>query len=164
MLLRDIFAHTWLFLYIRRRDGFEIFFYFHLEKQNELVANEESTLYSQAIHYANRMVYLLVPLDLGSKSSRNDRHHVDDEGASTSITNRLGRLIKIETGGRAHERNFHFSGLVWRRVIASTRNPDSKIKIHAKRVPQSLKWCPGLSIKYAQKVVSAPSILGSYTR
>lgn len=41
-------------------------------KQTELTASEESTLYSQAIHYANRMVYLLVPLDA---SSRGHHHH-----------------------------------------------------------------------------------------
>ncbi len=56
--------------------------------QRELVANEESTLYSQAIHYANRMVYLLVPLDVGSCSHKVDRNTVDDEGASISVTNR----------------------------------------------------------------------------
>lgn len=32
------------------------------EKKRELISSEESTLYSQAIHYANRMVYLLIPL------------------------------------------------------------------------------------------------------
>lgn len=52
------------------------------------MGNEESTLYSQAIHFANRMVYLLVPLDVGSKSSKTDRHMIDDEGASVSVTNR----------------------------------------------------------------------------
>lgn len=58
------------------------------EKQKEVIGNEESTLYSQAIHYANRMVYLLVPLDMGSRSNRVDRNAVEDEGASVSITNR----------------------------------------------------------------------------
>lgn len=57
------------------------------QKQEELVASEESTLYSQAIHYANRMVFLLVPLDVGAKTHRQD-HVVDDERASNSITNR----------------------------------------------------------------------------
>ncbi|XP_011302109.1 myotubularin-related protein 13 isoform X1 [Fopius arisanus] len=56
------------------------------EKQKELVTSEESTLYSQAIHYANRMVYLLVPLDIGAKAHRQD-HVCDDERASNSITN-----------------------------------------------------------------------------
>ncbi|XP_017780101.1 PREDICTED: myotubularin-related protein 13 isoform X2 [Nicrophorus vespilloides] len=55
-------------------------------KQNELVTSEESTLYSQAIHYANRMVALLIPLDIGNKTHKQD-HHIDDEQASNSITN-----------------------------------------------------------------------------
>ncbi|KAL5006472.1 hypothetical protein ScPMuIL_015278 [Solemya velum] len=33
------------------------------EEQKDMVSNEESTVYSQAIHYANRMVYMRVPLD-----------------------------------------------------------------------------------------------------
>ncbi|XP_035273861.1 myotubularin-related protein 13 isoform X1 [Anguilla anguilla] len=37
------------------------------ERQQELVNGEESTVFSQAIHHASLMVYLLVPLD-GSKS------------------------------------------------------------------------------------------------
>ncbi|XP_059480805.1 myotubularin-related protein 13 isoform X3 [Neocloeon triangulifer] len=62
------------------------------EKQKEYISSEESTLYSQAIHYANRMVYLLVPLDIGAKSQHNhrDRHHGDDDDrASNSITNSM---------------------------------------------------------------------------
>lgn len=35
-------------------------------KQSEFVASEESTLYSQTIHYANRMVSLLIPPDVNS--------------------------------------------------------------------------------------------------
>lgn len=35
------------------------------ESQKEWESNEESTIYSQAIHYANRMVYLLIPLEAG---------------------------------------------------------------------------------------------------
>lgn len=58
------------------------------EKQREMIASEESTLYSQAIHYANRMVNLLVPLDIGAKTHRQD-HIIDDERASNSITNRF---------------------------------------------------------------------------
>lgn len=57
------------------------------EKQKELISSEESTMYSQAIHYANRMVSLLIPLDVGNKSSKQD-HLYDDERASNSITNR----------------------------------------------------------------------------
>lgn len=65
-----------------------LFFIDISERQRELIANEESTLYSQAIHYANRMVYLLVPLDVGNRSNKFDKHYIDDEGASTSVTNR----------------------------------------------------------------------------
>ena len=57
------------------------------EKQKELLTSEESTMYSQAIHYANRMVSLLIPLDIGNRSNRRDRVF-DDEHASNSITNR----------------------------------------------------------------------------
>lgn len=56
------------------------------EKQKELVTCEENTMYSQAIHYANRMVYLLIPLDVGHKASKQE--YFDDERASNSIANR----------------------------------------------------------------------------
>lgn len=56
------------------------------EKQKELMTCEENTMYSQAIHYANRMVYLLIPLDMGNKASKQDLF--DDERASNSIANR----------------------------------------------------------------------------
>ena len=39
------------------------------ESQKEWESNEESTIYSQAIHYANRMVYLLIPLEAGQSTS-----------------------------------------------------------------------------------------------
>ncbi|XP_048526749.1 myotubularin-related protein 13 isoform X3 [Dendroctonus ponderosae] len=55
------------------------------EKQKELITCEENTMYSQAIHYANRMVYLLIPLDIGNKASKQDTY--DDERASNSIAN-----------------------------------------------------------------------------
>jgi len=53
----------------------------------ELVNSEESTLYSQAIHYANRMVSLLVPLDSTCRTHKQDAAF-DEERASNSITNR----------------------------------------------------------------------------
>lgn len=56
------------------------------EKQKELITCEENTMYSQAIHYANRMVYLLIPLDIGNKASKQDTY--DDERTSNSIANR----------------------------------------------------------------------------
>lgn len=56
------------------------------DKQKELITSEESTLYSQAIHYANRMVSLLIPLDIGNRYHKQD-HTLDEERASNSITN-----------------------------------------------------------------------------
>ncbi|XP_050441146.1 myotubularin-related protein 13 [Adelges cooleyi] len=64
------------------------------DKLKEYISSEESTLYSQAIHYANRMVYLLVPLDAGGTNIKNSSNHhqstnktIDDERTSNSITN-----------------------------------------------------------------------------
>ncbi|XP_039295345.1 LOW QUALITY PROTEIN: myotubularin-related protein 13 [Nilaparvata lugens] len=57
------------------------------DKQKELTNSEESTLYSQAIHYANRMVYLLVPLDTGYKTHKQDNQL--DEERTSNITNSL---------------------------------------------------------------------------
>ncbi|XP_055715970.1 myotubularin-related protein 13 [Phlebotomus papatasi] len=55
-------------------------------KQGELIKSEESTLYSQAIHYANRMVSLLIPPDvnIGGKVQKLDVHGVEDD---TSVSN-----------------------------------------------------------------------------
>ncbi|XP_052823707.1 myotubularin-related protein 13 isoform X6 [Octopus bimaculoides] len=52
------------------------------EQQEEMVNNEESTVYSQAIHYANRMVYMMIPLDV----NRRDKNTVgfDEKCASNS--------------------------------------------------------------------------------
>ncbi|KAM3965988.1 LOW QUALITY PROTEIN: SET domain binding factor [Aphomia sociella] len=55
------------------------------EKQREIIASEESTLYSQAIHYANRMVYLLLPLEGAGR--RAETRGDDADRASNSITN-----------------------------------------------------------------------------
>ena len=57
-------------------------------QQTELITNEESTVYSQAIHYANRMVYLRVPLD-ASKKIRDPPHGMEGESLSSMVTNRL---------------------------------------------------------------------------
>lgn len=56
-------------------------------KQKEFIMSEESTLYSQAIHYANRMVSLLIPPDVngGSRVQRVDRHVDDDTSVSNSV-------------------------------------------------------------------------------
>ncbi|XP_041929760.1 myotubularin-related protein 13 isoform X2 [Alosa sapidissima] len=62
------------------------------ERQQELVAGEESTVFSQAIHYASLMVYLLLPLDSSKnkllRSSHTHTHthtHNDWESGSNSI-------------------------------------------------------------------------------
>lgn len=59
------------------------------EKQHELVKNEESTVFSQAIHYASLMVYLLIPLDTSKIKLLRSAPVADWESGSNSIvTNR----------------------------------------------------------------------------
>uniref|UniRef100_A0A8C6SXU6 SET binding factor 2 n=1 Tax=Neogobius melanostomus TaxID=47308 RepID=A0A8C6SXU6_9GOBI len=55
------------------------------EKQHELVKNEESTVFSQAIHYASLMVYLLVPLDTSKNKLLRSAPVADWESGSNSI-------------------------------------------------------------------------------
>ncbi|XP_067352560.1 myotubularin-related protein 13 isoform X2 [Channa argus] len=55
------------------------------EKQQELVKNEESTVFSQAIHYASLMVYLLVPLDTSKNKLLRNAPTADWESGSNSI-------------------------------------------------------------------------------
>ncbi|XP_046897226.1 LOW QUALITY PROTEIN: myotubularin-related protein 13 [Hypomesus transpacificus] len=55
------------------------------EKQQELVKNEESTVFSQAIHYASLMVYLLVPLDTSKNKLLRSAPVTDWESGSNSI-------------------------------------------------------------------------------
>ncbi|XP_076069162.1 SET domain binding factor isoform X2 [Oratosquilla oratoria] len=63
-------------------------------KQRELMDQEESTLYSQAIHYANRMVALRVPLDINTGTHR--RMYNDKDNASNSITNSVAESDSID--------------------------------------------------------------------
>ncbi|XP_014253591.1 myotubularin-related protein 13 isoform X2 [Cimex lectularius] len=56
------------------------------DKQIELAGSEESTVYSQAIHYANRMVYLIVPVDVASRQIKQPA--VWDQHSHTNTTNR----------------------------------------------------------------------------
>lgn len=59
------------------------------QTQQELVQNEESTVFSQAIHFANLMVYLLVPLDTSKNKLLRASATGDWESGSNSIvTNR----------------------------------------------------------------------------
>ncbi|XP_060044815.1 myotubularin-related protein 5 isoform X5 [Erinaceus europaeus] len=65
------------------------------EKQQELVQKEESTVFSQAIHYANRMSYLLLPLDSSKSRLLRDRAGLGDlESASNSlVTNSMAGSV-----------------------------------------------------------------------
>jgi myotubularin-related protein 5/13 len=58
------------------------------EKQIELISNEESTVYSQAIHYANRMVYMRMPLDTSRSKPPTLQPYMEKESTSSNITNR----------------------------------------------------------------------------
>ena len=63
-------------------------------EEKEMISSEESTVYSQAIHYSNRMVYMRVPLD-ATKSLR-EPIGIESESNSTSsnITSRYGVLYR----------------------------------------------------------------------
>ena len=66
------------------------------ERQQELVKNEESTVFSQAIHYASLMVYLLVPLDTSKNKLLRNTPVADWESGSNSIvTNRSGEYCSV---------------------------------------------------------------------
>nr|XP_022903843.1 myotubularin-related protein 13 isoform X2 [Onthophagus taurus] len=88
---------------------------FDVEKQKELVSSEESTMYSQAIHYANRMVSLLIPLDIGNKIHKQD-HHIDDERASNSITNSVAESDSIDAESGFEEDSSETGATVIRQV------------------------------------------------
>ena len=62
------------------------------DQQEELINNEESTVYCQAIHYSNRMVYMLMPMD-ASKSVRDGPGGGSDENASSTITTRWEAVL-----------------------------------------------------------------------
>ncbi|XP_032738579.1 myotubularin-related protein 5 isoform X3 [Lontra canadensis] len=65
------------------------------EKQQELVQKEESTVFSQAIHYASRMSYLLLPLDSSRGRLLRERAGLGDlESASNSlVTNSMAGSV-----------------------------------------------------------------------
>uniref|UniRef100_A0A6Q2XD78 SET binding factor 1 n=1 Tax=Esox lucius TaxID=8010 RepID=A0A6Q2XD78_ESOLU len=64
------------------------------EQQSERVQKEESTVFSQAIHYANRMSYLLLPLDTSKNRLLNRTGIGDVESVSNSyVTNRYTNSI-----------------------------------------------------------------------
>ncbi|XP_069085535.1 myotubularin-related protein 5 isoform X10 [Pleurodeles waltl] len=64
------------------------------EKQQELIQKEESTVFSQAIHYANRMSYLLLPLDTTKNRMLRGTGIADGESVSNSfVTNSIAGSV-----------------------------------------------------------------------
>ena len=64
------------------------------ESQQERVQKEESTVFSQAIHYANRMSYLLLPLDTSKNRLLRTTGLAEVESVSNSyVTNRYGGWV-----------------------------------------------------------------------
>lgn len=61
---------------------------FDSDKQNDLINSEEQILYSQALHYANRMISLLIPMDVRSNTKVKKRFPKpldDDVSISNSV-------------------------------------------------------------------------------
>uniref|UniRef100_A0A8D2LTB8 SET binding factor 1 n=1 Tax=Varanus komodoensis TaxID=61221 RepID=A0A8D2LTB8_VARKO len=73
------------------------------EKQQELIQKEESTVFSQAIHYANRMSYLLLPLDTSKNrllrgSGLGDAESVSNSFITNSIAGSVADSYDTESG------------------------------------------------------------------
>ncbi|KAM7056155.1 myotubularin-related protein 5 isoform 1-T1 [Acridotheres tristis] len=73
------------------------------EKQQELIQKEESTVFSQAIHYANRMSYLLLPLDTSKNrllrsSGLGDIESVSNSFVTNSIAGSVAESYDTESG------------------------------------------------------------------
>jgi len=60
-------------------------------QQKEMINNEESTVYSQAIHYANRIVYMRVPLD--SSHTLKNIGFDDETKSNSNITARWAYVV-----------------------------------------------------------------------
>lgn len=72
------------------------------QMQQELVQNEESTVFSQAIHFANLMVYLLVPLDTSkNKLLRTSAAGDWESGSNSIVTNRWVYKFRGNRSGSA---------------------------------------------------------------
>lgn len=76
-------------------------------KQAEFVASEESTLYSQTIHYANRMVSLLIPPDVnsGGKVQRGvdpSMNHLNADGMDSHETRSVTHCSSVVESQRSH--------------------------------------------------------------
>ncbi|CAM5149851.1 unnamed protein product [Natator depressus] len=64
------------------------------ETQQELIQNEESTVFSQAIHFANLMVYMLVPLDTSkNKLLRTSATGDWESGSNSIVTNSIAGSV-----------------------------------------------------------------------
>ncbi|XP_073514007.1 myotubularin-related protein 13 [Phyllobates terribilis] len=64
------------------------------QQQQELVQSEESTVFSQAIHFANLMVYLLVPLDTSkNKLLRTSATGDWESGSNSIVTNSIAGSV-----------------------------------------------------------------------
>ncbi|XP_066439636.1 myotubularin-related protein 13 isoform X4 [Eleutherodactylus coqui] len=64
------------------------------QEQQELVQSEESTVFSQAIHFANLMVYLLVPLDTSkNKLLRTSATGDWESGSNSIVTNSIAGSV-----------------------------------------------------------------------
>ncbi|KAE8606245.1 hypothetical protein XENTR_v10010644 [Xenopus tropicalis] len=64
------------------------------ETQQELILSEESTVFSQAIHFANLMVYLLVPLDTSkNKLLRTSATGDWESGSNSIVTNSIAGSV-----------------------------------------------------------------------
>lgn len=82
------------------------------EKQQELIQKEESTVFSQAIHYANRMSYLLLPLDTSKNRLLRSSGLGDVESVSNSfVTNRSGGLEDCRGSGAAQCGDFELGSV-----------------------------------------------------
>uniref|UniRef100_A0A8D0A2E2 SET binding factor 1 n=1 Tax=Sander lucioperca TaxID=283035 RepID=A0A8D0A2E2_SANLU len=73
------------------------------ELQTERVQKEESTVFSQAIHYANRMSYLLLPLDTSKNrllrsSGLGDVESVSNSYVTNSIAGSMAESYDTESG------------------------------------------------------------------
>ncbi|XP_006129376.1 myotubularin-related protein 13 isoform X3 [Pelodiscus sinensis] len=67
---------------------------FNKETQQELIQNEESTVFSQAIHFSNLMVYLLVPLDTSkNKLLRTSATGDWESGSNSIVTNSIAGSV-----------------------------------------------------------------------
>jgi myotubularin-related protein 5/13 len=55
-----------------------------VDKQKDLKSSEEQILYSQALHYANRMIFILIPLDVRSNTKVKKFSKPTDDDASIS--------------------------------------------------------------------------------